>query len=472
MKNAFVIAFACLFFIGSTNALESSQYFTIDPSKTHKCIYINSPQDLGLTTVEKSLTYVIEAEKNENPWIDTTYNEVVINPGVLNKNPLCFYPPEREEGKFSSYKIRLYSEGLGISRAIEGGFCISKQEDVDSFEAYGEDICRMMSDNADIFDIQFRYDLNFAKPGDTLTKTIFLTSYANLRITLALATSLQSDFTEQTFVTSPEHPLVTKNFKIKVPNKEGNYSLVVLAEVEGCDLTFCRKEAESLINVKSDFVRKGFIVSVVPRNINLKRSQRAWFKVLITNYDEAKEFTIEASSKPSLEIDPKMMRVDIGKNKEKTVTFGITPKEDEQKLYRLYFNVKTEGEERSLSAYLTIGELLSDALREVSDLSKEDPEIRNEIQKAYNEWKYSYESKDYGDDLDDYKKFKDTLDKARATSENKTSPGPTGPSPPEPPNEFNWMWMIIPIVIVVIILIFVIYKKSRVVEEFEYPKYE
>lgn len=455
-------------------SLENNMYFSVNPRTEYTCVYVNLPQDLGLMSVNKSLESIIEADKEESLWVDTTYNKVVINPGVLNKNPLCFYYPGKEEGDFSFYRVKVYSPEAGISNEMSGGLCISEYDDIDSgLNATKEtDICKLLNDNADLFDLQFKHETSFAEPGETVTKTIYLTSYAKLTIDLTIITTLQNDFGSQTVSTSPEHPLVTRSFKVKVPSREGKYSVIMFAKVRGCGLKLCEKEVEGRITVASGHENSGFETTIIPKNINIKEAKETIYRLLITNYDDPKEFSIETSSDPAVSIDPKSVTTSVGKNEDKTLTFKVTPPSSEPNLYRIYFKVKTHDSEKMVNAYLTVGELLTDALRESTNLenSVTDPVVLKEITLAKNDFMNTYNTSSYGDDLGDYEKFKKDMEKARTN----LNGGGESEQPPELTSGGgpDWIWFIIPVVIIVAVLLFFVFKKSRVVKDIEYPQFE
>ncbi len=461
------------------SAIENNQYFTIDPNETVKCISINLPQDLGISLVNETKQAIIEAESS---WLRISYNKVTIHPGVINKNPLCFYPPSSEEGQHTFYRIKVYSPDLDLMNDVKGGFCVSRYEDVDSGVEADEttNICRMMGSNSDIFDIQFKEDISFVKPGERLSKTIYVTSYANTSINLRLVTNLQTDFSSETITTSSEHPTSMKRFKVLIPEGEGNYTIKVIGEIVGCQSEFCRKEAETIIKVRENYTRSGFSASVIPRNINIKKTQSADFRVLVTNYDADKEFRIGVTSDPSIPVSPSNTSVMIGEEEEKTIRFTSTIGSEEKGLYKIYFNIKTEDGERLLTAYLSVGEFLSDSLRDIDNINENSNQnTRNEIENAFNQWKNSYNNSGYGDDIDEYEKFRNEIKNAQGDGgnggdNNGNTSGNTGgnnnytPSPSS--GGFDWTLVIIPIIIAVVVVVFFIYKKSHVTEDDGYAE--
>jgi hypothetical protein len=444
------------------SSLEGGTIFSTQPGEGYKCVYVNLPQDLGLSYIDKTSETVIEVDKGESPWADMTYSKVVMEPGVLNKNPVCFYYTDKEEGDFSFYRIGLSSRDLGVSSAISGGLCISNYGDVDTGVETGNetDVCALLNENADIIDLSFKEDVTQAKPGETVTKTLYVTSYANLRIRLSLASSLQNDFSESVVTTSPSKPTAFKTFDVKAPEREGEFEIIVRAEAEGCGIQACKKQKKGVLLITSR-EREGFSASVIPKNINLKEARETIFRVVISNYDEPQDFLIEASSSPSLGIDPESKTVQVDGDEEKTTIFKVLPGDED--LYKMEFKITSGKSEKLLISYLSIGELLTDAIRyaEASERTST-PDIREEIRKAREEYEKKYGTTSYGEDVDEYENFIETIDGLKTTSEN----GGNGKNGQEPEEAgFEWLFLAIPVIIIVVmILLFVAYKKSKVTE--------
>ncbi len=454
----FVITFLLLVPLGSS--LEGGTILSVEPGTGYKCVYVSLPQDLGMSYVDRTLETVIEVDKGESPWTDTTYSKVVMEPGVLNKNPVCFYYSEKEEGDFSFYSISLSSRDIGVSSSISGGLCVSGYEDVDTgVDMENEtDICKLLNENADIIDLSFKEEVTQAKPGEIVTKTLYITSYANLRIRLSIATNLQNDFGEPVVTTSPSNPTAMKTFKVKAPEREGEFEMIVNAQAEGCEIQACKKQKKGTISVTTK-EKEGFTASVIPENINLKEAGETIFRVVISNYDESQDFLIEASSSPSMNIEPESKTVNLGENEEKTTVFKAFPGEED--LYKIEFKITSEKSEKLLTSHISIGELLTDAFR-YSEASEKvsTPDIREEIRNARIEYEEKYKTTSYGEDVNEYENFIDTIDELKKTSES----GGNGKDEKEPKEEgFNWLFLVIPvIVIVVIILLFIAYKRSKV----------
>ncbi|MEM5871414.1 MAG: hypothetical protein QW051_00920 [Candidatus Aenigmatarchaeota archaeon] len=470
----FLFLLIVLLLFQSTHALILGEMSSVQPGSGYKCIYVNLPYDLGLDTLDETSEMIISVNKQESPWADITYNKVVINPGMLNKNPICFYYEDTEEGEFSFYNIQLYSKDLNISKSIFGGFCVSKYEDVDILHINNttKDVCKLLNENADIFDITFDEDVTQAKPGEIISKKVYITSYANLKIKLSIATNLQNDFGESIVSTSPNKPTVVKNFKIKAPEKEGNFEIIINAQIEGCKIKACKKQKTTTISVNSTKMKKDFSVSVVPQNINLKDARETVFSVNIFSYEDTKDFLIEVSSEPEMEIISNKRTITVEKNEEKTAIFKVIP--GNQTLYKIEFKIKTEKSEKTLTSYLSIGELLTDALRYSEAIENTvTPNLREEIRNARISYEEKYNLSSYEESINEYDDFLNTIDELKKTSEKDSEEEITQEM--QPRQELNLMFFAIPIIVIIaILLIFLIFKKTRVsnqseVYDYRYP---
>jgi hypothetical protein len=345
-----------------------------------------------------------------------------------------------------------------------------------------KNVCDILNENADLFDIQFKYPVAMAKAGDDVTETIYITSYAKLEIDLDIITNLQSDFVRQTISTSSDSPLKTKVFKVTAPSKKGEYPVTIRAKVSGCSLSFCKKDVTSIISVADNITKKGFSLSVIPKSINLKKPGEVWLRLIVTNYDDAATFSVEASSDPVTGIDPASTSIEIGKDQSETLKFNVTPDpQNNAALYTLNFDVTSKGITQTINSYLSVGELFSDARREAQYLNEniDNPDIRNDINNAMRTWENEYENSDYGSsgDILSYDELKKTFDEAKkgnSTGTNGHNGGNNTNNGSKPnPEGFNMWFIYIPIIIVIaMILIFFVYKKSRVVGKFDYPRLE
>jgi hypothetical protein len=463
MKWSLPLTFGLFFafiLVASVKALDSGTIFSAKPGTGYKCIYLTLPQDLGIDTVSSEVETVIEVDKTISPWVETTYNKVILTPGVVNKNPICFSYSEKEEGDFSFYNIHISSVDLGISNSISGGLCISNYDDVDTGVDVNNksDVCKLLSENADIIDLSLSPEPIIAKPGEVITATLYITSYANIKIKLSIATNLQNDFGEQVVTTSSSKPMVTKKFKIKAPEKEGTYTINIMAQVEGCEMKACKKNKEIILKVNEN-EKVGFTANLIPQNINLKTPGEVLFRVIIENQEKTQNFTIEVTSDPQLTITPKNKTITIEKGEEMTTIFSVIP--GNEKLYKLEFRVSTENTEKLLTSYISIGEILRDALRYSNYVENEiTPNLKDKLANKIVNYEETYNQTSYGEDIPETEEFLNTIDELKRTSKENTNHTPSSQSTQEP--GFNWMFITIPVIIIVaIILLFIVFKKAK-----------
>lgn len=476
MRGAILGVVALLLLAGSVQALDDNQYYTISLNQTRGCIYILLPQDMGISSVNRSTVAILEVE---SPWIRLSYNKVTLDPGVSVKVPVCFYPTSIRDGEYAHYNIRVYSQFNEYSKYVSGGMCVSNYSDVDSGVEVmeGEDICELMSDNSDVFDIQFKEEKSVVSPGESVYKTIYVTSYADVDVQVSLQTDLENDFSGTTLGLDETHPVAANRFMITAPDTEGNYTLKMTGRIAGCSESFCFKETESLIEVREGASRESYTATVVPKNINIKSENTADYRIIITNYGPEQDFTVSATSYPDLDIDPETESVSVYTDEEETIRFGVTPPSGDKELYRLEFEVSTDDSNVILESYLTVGELFTDAMRDLEQKKEEvgDDSFDEDADEIFSNWKNSYENSDYGEDIEDYEQFKEDLDESKESHESGGNGGKengNGNGEIPPPGGFDWTLVIIPIIIVVAIILFIVYKKSRVVDKYEYPDFQ
>lgn len=470
MKAEFLAVILTLFLlIPGASALESGTVFSAEPGEGYRCIYLSLPQDLGLDYIETTSEATIRLDRSESPWADITYNRVVMTPGVLKRNPICFHYSDAEEGDFSFFRIMLSSEDLGVSSSISGGMCISSYQDVDTgVEVTNEtDICRLLNENADIIDVSFKEDVTIAKPGETVTKTVYVTSYANLRVKLYIATNLENNFREEVLVTSPSNPTAFKRFAVKAPEREGDFDIIMRAEAENCGVKACRKQRKTTLSV-SEEEREYVSASVVPKNINLKEPGEAVFRVIISNHDETQNFLVEADTSPEIGITPASKSVNIESGEEETIIFNAVP--EDPGLYEVNFRINSDKTEKLLTSYVSIGELLSDAERRSEQIKRTEPSVRSDVQQVVEAYEESYTDISYEESVEEYEEFTESLDQLERAPESGGETGETTQDSVE--TGFNWAFLAIPVIVaVVVILLLFAYKRSKVTDPIDYRGY-
>ncbi|MBN2101616.1 MAG: hypothetical protein JW716_01965 [Candidatus Aenigmarchaeota archaeon] len=487
---AFVTVFFILISIVSVSAIEDNNYFSVSENGTYSCIFLNLPQDLDINRVDEPLVSKILSDREKSPWIDITDNEVLINPGMLTRTPVCFYHEGQREGSYSFYELNVSSDYLGVNKGVKGGICITKYEDMDESDnaSATTNICDLLNSQADIFDAQFRYPFIEARPGEVIKNSVYVTSYAKIRISFSMETDMDNDLSQWTETADPRSPMNSKSFSIKAPDYEGTYNMILRAEIVGCGLDLCRSTTIGRVKVSENATRTGFVANVVPKNLNIKDASNVSLKLLITNYEEEMDFSISVSSEPGMKMTPETKSIIIKQNSFASVDFVAEPTAGSDTLYEISFNVLSENnEEHAATAYISFGELLTDAKREAEQIINDarengDKETETFVLERLNEWEEERENYDYGEELGSYEDFKKSLDEAKKGNIpdkntgvdkplNKTTKG--NDSPPPEPAEFNWLIVIIPLIIIIAIVAFFIYKRTQnISEKYEYPGFD
>ena len=477
----------------SAESIESGKYFSVPSGERYTCFYINLPQDLDVNSVGSAVQAEIMSDKEKSPWVDTTSVFVKVNPGMLTRQPICFYHENKNDGDYSFFEINISSKELSREKTIEGGVCVTSYADVDSgTETNVTDVCSLLSKSADIFDVQFRYPYMEARPGEIIRNMVYVTSYAKVRMKFFVETDLKTTLDEWTVATSSSNPSFSKGFDIRAPSAEGDYFVIVRGSIMGCRLESCKKTAIARIKVEKNVTRKGFSLNVVPKNLNIKNAQNITLKLLITNYENEMNFSISVLTKPKVLIIPEKAEIEISKNSFKSKEFTLSLPSKENTLYKIRFDViSNSGEEHTTTAYISVGELLTDAKREVESIlrkakSKGDKKTETFVLKKLEEWEEMRRETDYGEELASYEEFKKAIEEAKKgrikNEDNKKEEvfkdkGDGYESYEEEKNNENGMLDIILIIIIigaaVGIIVFVLIKKSKNVSEtYEYPQFD
>jgi hypothetical protein len=192
--------------------------------------------------------------------------------------------------------------------------------------------------------------------------------------------------------------------------------------------------------------------------------------VVVSNYDGPQNFTISAASDPSIAIEPASKTIAVSQNEEKTAVFTAFP--GNGSLYELDFKITAGKSENVITSYISIGEVLTDALRYSQDTEKiVAPDIRDELAKARVAYEKEYNKTSYGEDIPAYESFINTIDDARKTTEE--GKNETVPQPPPSGGGFDWMLLSIPVIIIVaVVLLFIAFKKSKSGSPEQYSGYD
>lgn len=502
MKPLYALTAMLLIILAAPGAypLEDNYYFSVPKNGSYSCIYLNLPQDLDVNSVNSPVNSLIKSDKMLSPWIETTETQITINPGMLRREPVCFYHEGKSEGDYSLYRMSVSANDLSVKKDVKGGICITGYKDFDTSSentTSETNICDLLNNNADIFDAQFRHPYIEAKPGEIIKNSVYVTSYAKIRIDFDIETDITNDLDPWITAANPDEPIITKSFSVKAPSTQGTYDMIIKGSILGCDLELCKKTTIARIKVDQDAERNGFVINSIPKNINVKDSSDVNLKLLITNYEDEMNFSVSASADPGMKITPEKKTVKIDKNSFTTIEFTATPASSDYTSYVITFDVlSSTNEEHIAKSYISFGELLTDAKREADDIIRtakenDDKETETFVLEKLDEWEEEREELDYGEELATYEDFKKSLEEAKKGNIEKNdddedddekddereitnggSVNEGGDKTPE--GGFDWFFIIIIVVVAIAAgSAFFIYKKTQnVSEKYDYPEFE
>jgi len=281
-------------------------------------------------------------------------------------------------------------------------------------------------------------------------------------VTLDLAAQGLSPATT-TISLSADSPKATVEF---TTTKHGE--VMVTARIRDCSGSFCSKKTTGEVKAAQELA--GFSLSLFPSSLNIKNLDPVTFELIITNFEEEKEFEVQLILPPGMESGFTQQSLLVAG--EQSIEFEITP-QSPSSLYLITLIVTADGNTKTASATLSTNELLTDALREAEAIKQENPEAGDFIDSTIDSWYQSYQAKEYGKELGDYAQLKSELAKAKA------SPPPqkniTLPSPPPPPQagDNTIIFVIAGIIIAVVaVAVFFVFRKSGKGKEVEVAEIE
>ncbi len=470
---------------GQAFRLTDNIYFTV-ANDTIRCIDIILPDDSGFLGLGE-YEYMITCTSN---WSDLTEQIVRTDENNTVLIPICFHGFGRADGECSPpFRIGIESVNLGVNKQWNGGVCISKYMDVDISDEEPEDeedVRQILSGNADIFDIGFSAGTMYADPGEDVTFSLMVESYASLTIDLDVLDSGSSDLSVspkgETIETSAASPYHTIHFGTQAPNQVGEYSFEVEAKVRGCDEGTCTRKATAILVVGGDEPETGFIAYLFPRNINVKELEPVHYTLTIQNYGASEMFSTRIDMSPVT--DTTFMWGDnimVLGGSNYTNDFTVIP----DKALTMYeieitiFQGGRDGVEKKVTSTLSTNEMLTDVMRDAEYIKGLDPSLSGDVDAALNDWRSNYDDSGYGEGLDEYSSLKDSLSELREEAEesgNQPAPDDNGGYVPgassddddtDQGEQGSWLWAIgiAVIIVVVIVVVFILLKKSETKED-------
>ena len=468
---------------GQAFRITDNLYFTV-ANDTIRCIDIILPDDSGFLGLGE-YEYMITCTSN---WSDLTEQIVRTDENNTVRIPICFHGFGRADGDCSPpFKVGIESMSLGVDKQWNGGVCISSYMDVDiagdsdDEPEDEEDVRQILSSNADLFDVGFSAGTMYADPGEDVTFSLMLESYASLTIDLGVVDSdLSVSPRGETIETTSANPYHTIHFETQAPNQEGEYGFEVEAKARGCDEGMCTRKANAKLVVGGEQPETGFTAYLFPRNINVKELEPVHYTLTIQNYGESDTFSTRIDMSPVTDTTF-MWGDDImvlgGSNY--TNDFTVIP-DKASAAYDIEITVSQGGVEKKVTAILSTNEMMTDVMRDAEHIKSLDPSLSSDVDAAVSDWRNNYDDSGYGEGLDEYSSLKDSLSELREEAEetgNQPAPNDNGGYVPgvtsgdyddtDQGEQNSWLWIvgIVVVVIIVIVVIFMLFRKSETKED-------
>ncbi len=432
MRNILLIIIAVLLLLPA-QALAASQVAPVDglwlslPPDSVKCVVVRLPHDAGLPGTGNYMFTVRCTPEPQETWADLSEQLVrEVHENNIVVIPICFDTagPNKPVGNCSTpYTITVSEAYTGVTREWHGGICVSEFADADivrpdEMPASGDGVRELLNDNTDILSAWLDEEELYAKPGGSALFNLSVQSHAGLDITVLAHGDMDVSPPQASLTTGPGSTLQSQGFEVTAPPGSGTYRLALRVSTDTCQgRSYCTKllEADLVVSEDEPPERTGFEVVLRPGNIDIKEPEGVIMRLTIVNNErDARGF------RSSINIDPDDGQsgfmgesVDVGAHDSHTRIFIVTPGSS-SKLYEVTATVASGGVTSSATSFITIDELVTDALRQAGDLGADS-------QAAVNSWRSSHAASEYGSDLHEYGSLRETLASAREQQEQNQS---------------------------------------------------
>jgi hypothetical protein len=437
------------------------------PPDMVRCIIIKLPHDAGITQPGNYIFTVSCTPGPEETWTDLSEQIVYeIHENNTAQIPICFDKHwNKPLGNCSApYTITVSEAFTGTTREWHGGICVSEHADVDiilpgEMPASGDDVMDILNDNTDIFSAWLDEEEKYAMPGESAVFNLSVQSHAELDMAILTQSELDVSPAQASLRTGPGSPCQYQAFEVTAPSTPGTYRLTVRVSPDKCQgESYCTKflEGTLVVSEESPPEKTGFEVKLRPENIDIKKPEEVIMRLsIINNEEESRTFTSTISTDPSDgSIGFRGETVEVGPRDSHTRIFIVMPGSSST-LYETTARVESGGVVSSATSFITIDELLTDALRQAQGLG-------SGAQAEVSSWASSHADSSYGSNLQEYGSLRDTLASTSQDQQpvNDTNGGNGQTGPEEEP---GIPWFVLPLAItaaVALIAFMFLMKKS------------
>jgi len=462
------LALMLILTMGDAHALRLTDglYFTVPQNRTQE-VYFILPDDVGAGPGKAD--YFINTVSD---W-DIDLTEMTVSTEANNTviTPIRFFSSGRKEGDCSNYTVTISAPSLKLSKSWKGGVCLSKYMDAD-ISTSGGDAKSVLNENVDLFSAGFRTYTKNAKPGETVPVEVLIQSQASLTIDITLQSEAFLD--KRSFVAQTNQSSEYQSFVVSASSAStGSFNIVLTAKARSCSLASCTKQSSMELVVSETGPQDGFAISIFPTNLAIKSLEPVGFAFTLQNsFSEEVNFIVNVDRPFDMDSSFVLGNFTVPGLSEKTVNFTVTP-HNLTGFYEIKVTASAKGTERSVSAYLSTNEMVSDVYRNADDAKLGvNSSVKAGVDSSVRNWYSSYSKGTYGANLTGYASLQDALDAARKlnSSSNQTVPGDGTPTEvPETNPSSPLTWVIIPIALggVAVVVIMFFRKKQGGEEEIE-----
>lgn len=408
LKEAFLfLVLAVILLFPEASAIQTDTIFISMAPESRECFDILLPDNMGVVLPGRIEYNIVVYPEPEETWLDLTEITIRTDENEAVLIPVCFSSVNKSIGDCSEpFELTITARGATDlpEKKITGRACVARNRDVDT----GRDVNESKRTGAgvDVFDVALEKEVQYARPGKPVNYTILLQSQAGVTVDLEVLSEGKS-IVKKT-VEFGEERFTAVNFTLKAA-QAGEYRFIVVGKVRGCGDKICTKQVVGTLVVTDRSVSEGgFMVSLFPRNINVKGLEPVEFRASVTNnLGSAKTFLLFLELPEGLRSDFSGESVEVPQGGKRTVTFTVTPEMGSSQ-FAIKVNATTDVEgkamTKSATSYLSTDEMLTDVQRLAEEAGTE------EADDVMDEYVRRYMDSEYGEGLDDYRETVDTLE--------------------------------------------------------------
>ncbi|MBI4173939.1 MAG: hypothetical protein HY519_04430 [Candidatus Aenigmarchaeota archaeon] len=384
--------------IPTSTALQlDNLYISLQPD-TKKCFDIVLPDDLR-AQLDGRIKYTVSMRPDpDESWSDISERLFQADASDAIVNPVCFATFDRKTGqcgKDFTLTLSATSAAGSRQREIAGRACASAVEDIDSAPAA-----------LDVFDLSIDRQLKTGKANEKVP--FFLALYSQAEVTVDVAIDGQLEISQKSHTASlgKGKNRVQLNFTAAAV-QEGEHKFMVKATARNCRQT-CAKNVSASLVVAKEVADSGFSVVISPENVNVEALAQVDYAIYVRNGGQKRDLAVSLAA--DVQNSFYAQSFTLGPLQEQAIKFIAIPG-NVSKLYELKASATSMGSTKTATAYLSTGELVTDALRQ-AEMAR--PELKDSAGGKIQSWLQAYQDAEYGSGLEERERLAQELSSMQA----------------------------------------------------------